>query len=258
MPDKTDPTKLSLSPTKVDTFFGCRRLFYYRFIEPPFTPPENRYFLIGNIAHKALELYHKTSARSQSRSKELAGCFRRALETYKAKVKIKQGVISKNDIGDIANMLKNYLRYVHDNGDPKVAAVEKLVKITINGVVIWLKADRIDKLDDNLYKVVDYKTGHPATHTQETDSVQIPSYGLMVRQEINKKAKIVGEYLYLKHMTGGKGIHAHDITEKMMEKTVEKYTKVNKLLKNGCDFPKNLKYRYCRSCDFSNYCRSDK
>ena len=63
-----DPSKLTLSPTKVDTFYGCRRLFLYNYLRPPFPQKDNKYFAIGNIAHKALELFHSATSASHDKA----------------------------------------------------------------------------------------------------------------------------------------------------------------------------------------------
>ena len=95
-----DPTTLTLSPSKVDTFNGCRRLFVYRYLAPPFIPAENRYFLIGNIAHKVLEELHKEqmSDPKYNHRKEIGRHFKAAVASYKAYDKIKKGVITKEDL----------------------------------------------------------------------------------------------------------------------------------------------------------------
>jgi RecB family exonuclease len=254
-----DPTTLTLSPSKVDTFFGCRRLFKYRYISPPFTPEENRFFLIGNIAHKTLENLHKEQMdrTKYNWKKEMGRHFKAAITTYKAYDKIKKGVITKEDLYSIKLMMSKYLNYLEKNDIPNVFQVEKLAKVTIDSVIVWLKADRIDDLGENSYRVIDYKSGSPATKKDELASVQIPSYGIWLRQMIPDADWITGQYLYLKYIDSKKGVHTYDISDEMMDEAEEKYKKVDQKLKNGCDFMQNFKYKYCRWCDFRRYCLED-
>jgi RecB family exonuclease len=254
-----DPSKLTLSPSKVDTFYGCRRLFKYRYISPPFVPEENRFFLIGNIAHKTLENLHKNQMDRPvyDWKKEMAQQFKSAIKTYDAYNKIKKGVITKSDLYDIKRMLSKYLKYLKVNDIPKVFQVEKLAKISFDGVIVWLKADRIDELGENAYKVVDYKSGSPATKKDELASVQIPSYGLWLRKLVPDADEIKGQYLYLRYIDSRRGIHTYDISNDMMDLAREKYLNVNQKLKNGCDFKQNFKYKYCRYCDFRRHCLED-
>jgi RecB family exonuclease len=254
-----NPAELTLSPTKVDTFYGCRRLFLYTYLMP-FTPKENKYFLIGNIAHNVLENLHKqqmNDAKINWKS-AMGQHFKNALTTYKAGEKIKQGVIVKDDLLSIRRMLKNYLKYLKRSDAPKVVQVEKLAKIKIDNIIVWLKADRIDDLGENTYKVIDYKSGSPATKKAELASVQIPSYGIWLRQTLADADYIKGEYFYLKYMDSKKGIHSYNITDEMMDKAREKYTEVDQALKNGCKFTQNFGYKYCRVCDFKRVCIKDK
>jgi CRISPR/Cas system-associated exonuclease Cas4 (RecB family) len=253
------PIKLSLSPTKVDTFFGCRRLFFYNYISKPFTPKENKYFLIGNVVHKVLEGFHKNAKNLDGDFKEIfKGLFKNAIEVYHVRDKIKSGLITEDDAISMRNMIKGYITYLRSLEEPpNVFMVEKLHKISIGGEVCWLKSDRIDKVGDNFYKVVDYKTGKPAKREDELDSVQIPSYGILIRKLVDPKAKIIGEYQYVKFLGTKNGVHFHEITEDMMKKAEEKYAKVKTLLAEGCAFPQNFGYKYCRICDYRNYCLKD-
>jgi RecB family exonuclease len=254
-----DPTNLTLSPSKVDTFYGCRRLFRYRYISPPFTPEENKFFLIGNIAHKVLENLHKEQMSRPIRNwkKEIGTHFRAAVKTYKAYQKIKEGLITKKDLFDIKFMLSNYLKYLKKDSIPNVFQVEKLGKITFDGVTVWLKADRIDSLGDSAYRVIDYKSGKPATKKDELASVQIPSYGIWLKKIVPDADTIKGQYLYLRHVASRRGVHTYDITDDMMDAAKEKYVEVDHKLKNGCDFKQNFKYKYCRWCDFRRHCVED-
>ncbi len=255
-----DTKNISLSPSKVDTFTGCRRLFAYRYIRPPFTPAENKYFLIGNLAHKVLENIYKQhmAAPIKDWSKEMGHHFKEAVKTFKAVEKIKQGVIVQQDLLNIKNMLKNYLNYIKEHGIEKPYMLESLKKITVAGITVWLKADRIDILKDGTYRVVDYKSGKPGTPKSEKESVQIPSYGMLVRQLEKREVTVEGSYLYLAHMDTKKGVHSYQVTDEWMDQATKKYTQVYRELQDGCEFIQNFKYKYCgRMCDFREYCLKD-
>lgn len=254
-----DPATITLSPTKVDTFVGCRRLFKYRWIDPPFVPQENRYFIIGNLVHKVLEEFHKEYLVSPIKDykSSIAQHFKKAATTPQIQSQVQSGVINNDDLVSVKGMLVNYLAHIKQEKFPKVRAVEQLKKLTIGGATVWLKADRIDQLADRHYCVVDYKSGRPAAHTDEISSVQIPSYGLLVRHLFDKSAKVSGAYYYLKHFKTRNGIHTHLVTDAWVEECENMYAKVNSALRNGCDFSQNFKYKYCFSCDFRKHCFND-
>lgn len=253
---------VQLSPSKVDTFLGCRRLFKYRYLNPPPLPfKENKYFLIGNIAHKALELFFERYSEDLSADNTktlMKNCFKTSVGRYKGLKKVDQGVIQRSDLLMIKDMMKQYLRYIAKKGAPKVVSIEQMAKFTIgDNVAVAMKADRLDKFGE-AYRVVDYKTSaRPSTRAQERASVQIPTYGLWVKNAIDADAPVYGEYQYLRHMKSRKGIHTFEITDDMIEYAEGEYRSVAKKLLDGCVFPQNFKYRYCRICDYRQYCLED-
>lgn len=256
--------KLTLSPSKVDTFMGCKRLFKYRYISPPFTPAQNKYFVIGNIAHKALELYHKARMDEESDAPEggwkrfMGSCFKQAMRIENASKYLGDRTVTKEDMLSVRDMLKNYLGHIKKHGVPTVHMVEKLAKIQIGEIDVWLKADRVDRIDGSGYKVVDYKSGKPSTKKGEKESVQIPSYGLFVKQRVDKAAdEIQGEYYYIKHLGARSGVSSHEVTQEWMDDAVSKYKSVYKEVTSGGKFTQNFKYKYCRWCDFRKHCLED-
>ena len=253
-----DPTTLTLSPSKVDTFLGCKRLFKYRYINPPFTPAQNRYFLIGNIAHKALETLHKEHMQNPIKNWNVAmgQHFKNAVKIYRVDRHIFSGILTQDDLFSIKKMLGNYLHYVKENV-PRVRKVEQLKRIDVGGIVVWLKADRIDSIKGGRYRVVDYKSGNVSPKKDERASVQIPSYGLLIKQHIDKDAIVEGAYLYLKFMGANHGIRKYEITEEWIADAVKRYHYVDSELKAGCYFTQNWYYKYCRICDFHEHCVED-
>lgn len=252
----------SLSPTKVDCYFGCKRLFKYRYIKAPFEVPENKYFLIGSIAHKALENFHKGLPNSGSTDirKLMSDSFRQAYQEYKVPDKIKSGLFVKNDVQSIHTMLKGYLEYYSGFASfPKTVFIERLFNVSISDVQVWGKADRVDKLDDCV-KIVDYKTNSkPFTKNQIKESVQLPTYGIWLRRmgKIPEDFPIYGEYIYLKHMGTKREAKTYEITDALIADAIEKYSRVVFELKNGAKFPRNTKYQYCFNCDYKLYCNRD-
>jgi len=254
-----DPKTLTLSPTKVDTFFGCRRLFKYRYlVDSKFV--DNKYFVIGNIAHKVLEECHKAGMSSKVNWKrDAAHFFKQAYATYKVKDKLCSGMLENSDVKNIKGMLKKYITYVESLDEfPNVVSVEKLAKISIGGSVVWLKSDRVDKSSDGSYMVIDYKSGSVGKKKDELASVQLPSYGIWLRKSVDPDAHVYGTYLYLKEVDTKRGRHTYEITEDMMEEAEQKYVEVKSNLDSGkCKYTQNFDYKYCFFCDSKSYCVKD-
>lgn len=263
---------INLSPTKVDTFYGCRRLYLYKNIYK-LPSEEKKYFFIGNVAHKVLELFH-SRARDLTFVCDLNGvpgkvtngalrdllmeCWKTVYASFEFEKKITASLVTKDDALVVRDMLKSYLLSLRGRQFPNVVQLEKLHKLVFSNFIIWPKADRIDGCGNNAYKIVDYKTSQrPASAKDELESVQIPTYGLVVKQQYKNAEKIYGEYQYLRCLDSG-GIHVHEITEEFMREALEKYKDVaNKLEDKGIEFYQNKKYKYCRTCEYSAVCAAD-
>lgn len=255
---------MNLSPSKLDTFYGCRRLFQYRYITKPFVPPMSKYFLIGNIAHSACEEFHKKSKIAQPLpvgskvyTTIMGESFKYAFNTNNALLHLDHGIISDDDLFSIKGMLAEYLTYVKRAAFPNTVSLEKSFTVSFDGVKINGRIDRLDQYDD-VYYVIDYKTNaKPMSKQEEKDSVQLPTYGLWIKSEKKNVKKIVARYIYLKHVGSG-GIHDFEVTEDMIEQAKEKYRFVDsELRKSDCKFPKNSKYKFCFTCEYKRLCRED-
>ena len=252
-----DLSNFSLSPTKVDTFQKCPRQFYYQYINQPFPQTEKRWFLIGNVVHKALEDFHGPEFVGGRWAKLMGKCFKDAVASHNAIAKVASGLITKSDLFSMKNMLKDYLSYLRSGVAVNVFLREKLSKVTIKGVPVYLKSDRVDLLPGGGYTVIDYKTSaNPASKKDELSSVQLPSYGLWLRQAYDKKARLEGAYFYLRHILT-KGIHRHTISDEWMGIAEAKYVDVYSQVQNGCPYTPVKNSRNCGYCDYRLPCASN-
>lgn len=246
---------MNLSPSKVDCFLGCKRLYFYRYISKPYTPPFNKYFMIGNICHKSLELFYKKATVENKHlwAKLMAATFKHSMNKYKAFENQKKGRIEEADLYKMKEMLKNYLGVI--NGTlPNIESMEQRFKIQLKQITIIGKADRVDKVEDG-FVIVDYKTSSkPMTKKEVAESVQLPTYGLWMKQ-LHPESNVYGKYIYLKHL---KKKQKFEITKEMTAEAVEKYTLVKFSLENGCKMNRNTAYKYCWGCEYKSYCNRDK
>jgi len=250
-------SNFTLSPTKVDTFQKCPRQFYYNYIKQPFPQTEKKWFLIGNVVHRALQDFHGPEFISARWPQLMSKCFRAAVESHHAMDKVKSGLITKSDLYSMKNMLKDYIAFLRSGVAINVFSLEKLGKVNIKGVPVYLKSDRVDLLPQGGYLVIDYKTSqNPATKKEELSSVQLPSYALWLRQNYDKKAEVEGAYYYIRHILN-KGVHSHKITEEWMEIASAKYVDVYAQVKNGCAYAPIKNYKNCNFCDYRLPCSSD-
>ena len=237
---------------------GCKRLFKYRYLDKVYRPA-SKYFLIGNVCHRSLELfYSKATLENKQRWSELMGkTFEHSIKTYKALEKKKSGFITQDDLYSMKKMLKDYLDLMLSNGNfPTIESREKRFEIKLDQVVIVGKADRVDRVKDG-FVIVDYKTSSkPMTKKEVAESVQLPTYGLWMKQ-LHPEAKVYGRYVYLKHLNKKQKF---EITKEIIAEAVEKYTRVKFSLGNECKMVRNRSYKYCSmyTCEYWNLCEKDK
>lgn len=247
---------MKLSPSKVDCFMGCRRLYFYRYIKKLPSKP-NRYFLIGNVCHKTLELfYQKAKLENKDRWQELIErAFKYTIEKYKAREKVETGFLEKKDLYSMKEMMKNYMELVQSNGGlPNIESMEKRFEIKLDQVVIVGRANRVDRIEDG-FVVVDYKTSSkPFTKKEVKESVQLPTYGLWMHQTY-PDAKFYGQYIWLKHLNKKQKF---EITKDVMAEAIDKYTQVKFSLENGCKMVRDRSYKFCFMCEYKNFCTNDK
>src|SRR5512140_1653144 len=151
----TNLDKLTLSPTKVDTFSKCQRKFYYNYLNSPFPQMEHDFFIVGNIAHKALELFHQRLVQNVPWKANMSASFKEAVQSQNAFQKIEKVLLTMDHLFSVKQMMKNYLFYLRSGASVNVCKLEQLAKVTIKGVPVWLKADRVDRTPEG-YVVIDY------------------------------------------------------------------------------------------------------
>lgn len=245
----------ALSASKVDCFFGCQRLFKYKYIDKVKTQVEPAYFAIGNIAHAALEEYHK-SCRTKNNS-VMEKSFKKALVSQKCMERVDKGELSLANLYNIKEMLVKYLKYIEKNKPGKILDVETFFTIKSDGVSIRGKADRVDLVDDSLV-IIDYKSSSSVLSKKDIlESVQLPTYAMWATKVYGNN-NVTGKYIFIKKLgPRGGGIRELEITEELVNKAKEKYMVVWDALKTKETYTRNQGYKYCFNCEYKQMCNSD-
>jgi len=246
-----------LSASKIDTYLGCRRLFKYRYLAPPpIAVPKSKHFVIGNLAHKALELFHRGNGAGELMTKS----FREAYQLEGIPAHLDTMLLDRVDLLSVKEMLQKYLTWYrgHKQKD-RIVSLEKYFTFELDGIPISGKADRVD-LGKKHISIVDYKTNkQPYTKKDINESVQLQTYALWLRAKY-QKARILpikGKYLFLRHLDSTRGVKQFAVTQEMLDEAREKYNAVHKALTGNFDFKRNSMYKYCLTCEFRNYCFTD-
>ncbi len=186
------------SPTALDTFFGCPRRFLLSYILGIPEPEEDDPFEIisaaktGSLAHSLMEDLGNSGITGDEFRKKASESF--------------DSFISENPplIADKAQAVKDQFLQMMDTAyemDPhrEVALKEADVNcVHESGVKIHGLPDRVEKLDDGSYLIVDFKTGRKVSHVQDDigTCLQVLIYAYLME---HKGFKISGgEYRYLR------------------------------------------------------------
>jgi len=250
-----------LSPSKIDTFSDCPRLFYYRYIKKPIPEPPKKAFVIGNAVHMTLELFHSGKDLS---SKAMSAAFKTAYNRYKNE----KPVLNRDDWFEIKDMIKKYLKYGPKDG--KVLSIEQFFSINFEGLVtINGKADRLDRDDKNNLYIVDYKTSKSVYTKKEIEkSSQLPIYAYWAKHHFGifedfVPKNIYGVFVFVRHLDTKKGIKKVLITDFDFDKIKERVERMISCMKMGEKsgskaFEPNEAFKWCGYCPYRLYCLQDR
>ncbi len=163
---------LVLSASDIETYRACPLKYKFaRVFRIPQEPTMNQRF--GILVHQVLERWH--AAGSGSREELLAlldvgwrrGGFGDSEEERQFRAKT------------VAAMHRYVERDAAETSEP--VWLEKGFQFTLGRHVLRGRVDRVDKLADGGYELIDYKTGRPRTQDQLKDDVQLSLYAVAAR-----------------------------------------------------------------------------
>lgn len=107
--------------------------------------------------------------------------------------------------------LKRIAEMVDEQVDREVVAIESKGSMTYEGVTVYGRADRIDRLADGTLAIVDYKTGKPPSKTkvEKGFALQLGTLGLIAREGdfggLSGEASLFEYWSLAKNKDGGFG-----------------------------------------------------
>jgi len=242
-----EPQLIKLSASSVKTYDQCPKKYFFNYIER--APKKDWvHFDLGNLCHKALEIFHQVNMKKPVPKKEwnklMGKCFGKARKKYPR--------LNDDLLKEAKDLLKDYLTALKKSGMPNVQGVETDFSFNItDDVLIRGFLDRYDVMKDGRFHIIDYKT---TKSVQYLDEEQLLIYGLWLRKQHPDIESFRGSYLLLRH----------DSNLKSYDFTIEDVDKIEKKLINYASKIRDddvwvpVPTRLCNWCDFKDICPAQK
>jgi DNA helicase-2/ATP-dependent DNA helicase PcrA len=168
-----------LSASAIDRYERCPLAFKldrdWHIPEEPGAPLE-----FGGAMHLALKAYYDgVKAGRPLKEADVIACFLDQL----SKARIPEEEQRRRYEQDGREQLSRLLRSPQAEPKGEILENERRFSISIAGTTVTGRMDRLEKLDGNRVRIVDYKTGAPKSDDDAEDSLQLSIYALAARSE---------------------------------------------------------------------------
>lgn len=238
-------TALELSYSKISTYNFCP--WKYKLVyEDGLKIPPNPSISLGLSVHKTLEEYHKSGSKKLD---DLLEFYNRAW--VNEGFQTPQQTLQFYEKGE--RMLKDYYDF-SQNRKTEIFASEKEFSFPVGKRVLRGIIDRIDKLPDDTYEVIDYKTHAEMWDQSRIDAdLQLTFYALGCKRALNIEPSVLS-YYFLAHnkivstqRTETQENEALKILETVARKIEQKDFTPNPAQCPRCDFKSSCKYSSVRA-----------
>jgi len=255
--------KLELSFSSLESFKTCNRKYYYNYILK-LSKKTWPWLVFGNFVHLVFEKFYKYILYFSKRGlpydkKEL---IKRAYVSavkkyYKLSFSTDLPAITDKQKEDCQNIIRKYLKR-DDLNESQVLFVEKSFYIKINDLLaVKGYIDRIDKINEDYYRVLDYKTSKAAAGIDKTSQLSLYSAALKkILGRTDIKIMRVLDFIKIGKMSSGEYDHSKE--DAMFSEIVDVANKIRQLKEDGIDEGwKATPNDFCWCCDFKRSCDMD-
>jgi len=241
--DKEDLQIIKLSASSMKTYEQCPKKYFYTYIEKV-PRQEWDHFDLGNLCHKALEIFHRIYMQEGNKMGSLSKLMTHSFSTAKKEFE----KITPHLKDEAKALLLDYLKAISANGMPLVKGVETPFNFKINDeILIRGFIDRLDISKDGKFRIIDYKT---TKNVKYLDPFQLLIYGLWLKHEYPDLEKFRASYVLLRHGSKTKDYEFNMEDLKKAEKEILGYASKLKVENQWVPVPTAL----CNWCDFKNIC----
>ncbi len=200
------PLKFSFS--QIEAFTNCPLQYKFNFIlKIPVLAKS--VFVFGRVIHNTLRdffsplltSYNQPDLFDADENKNKKLIFKDLLLSYQLNWQ-EDGYASKEEKEEYKNkgrkMLKLIFDYYEKEGWPKPVFIEKNFLVSIGGHIFKGAIDRVDKLEDGTYEIIDYKTGNPKEKIDYKTKRQLILYKIALEDGLGLKISKLS-YFYLEN-----------------------------------------------------------
>ncbi len=253
--------------SKLKLFDKCKKQYYFNYLDKEIAPIKKElkkprdYKTKGSAVHDAITLFYYLPEKERT-FKNLKECLKKAWFSEKNPDK-KPPLGELGGFSDLNHerktykesleLLGNFFKMSDSNPSLFLLPTEKikdsfcdyedLITSLNNNFSISGKFDRIDKLEDNSLKIIDFKTSK-----NNQDFFQLKFYKLLAELNFKKKVKKVAFY-YLRN----KKIKKFDVSDTGKQKIKKGVLSKIRKIKSSKKFPPQPS-RLCDYCDFREVC----
>jgi len=239
-----EPQIIKLSASAMKTYEQCPRKYFFTYIEKA-PKKEWDHFDLGNLCHKALEVFHKIYMEEGTNKGSLSKLMKHAFTEARTSLGKK---LEDKMIEEAYNLLMGYLKNVSKSGMPLVKGVESAFTFKIReDILIRGFIDRLDVIKDGRFHIVDYKT---TKNEYYLEPFQLLIYGLWLRQEFGNIDSYKASYVLLRHNSKYKEYEFNAFDLDKTEKQVISYAEKIGTENTWVPVPSKL----CNWCDFKEIC----
>jgi ATP-dependent helicase/DNAse subunit B len=190
----------------MDTYVSCPKKYHYRYIEKPdVTAVKWSFTELGSCAHRVLEIFHERLNKEGFGKKDFSivmkECFKAAVKEFDINILQEDTWMPQGEmpgINAMRIMIQDYLDLIRaQESMPNVIGVEVPYNFKLNeNTIIRGYIDRLDFVEEGVYRVVDYKTSKNPKYLKE---FQLLVYAEAIRRKYKNVKKVYGSYMMLKH-----------------------------------------------------------
>lgn len=254
-------TKFSVS--SLDTHKKCPKKYHYRYIEKPDVIAQKWAFTeLGSCAHRILELFHEKLNKSEVPREEFPAlmktCFIEGVKEFDINILQEETWMPQGPMEGtkaLRIMIQSYLDVIRGlDALPNVIGTEMPYSFELeDGSIVRGFIDRVDKIEEGVYHVVDYKTSKDPKYLSD---FQLLVYAEALRRKFGDVKKVYGSYVMLKHNCSSKDftftLSDMDKCNKILHK---KSSAVYSDMTNGSWVKKPS--ILCQWCDYRSICQDD-